>query len=80
MSVCVFGKLTSTGLYVHRSALESLVSVLRVYEGCARTLTGAVEQANVIKLYLREPIVSYLSYPNFESDPHQPLRAIEFAR
>jgi DNA phosphorothioation-associated putative methyltransferase len=67
------GKLTATGLYVHRSALELLDSALRVYEGCARALVGMVEQANIVKLYLHEPIVSYLSYPNFESDPHPPL-------
>ena len=69
------GKLTPTGLYVHRSALESLNSALRVYEGCARALAGVVEQANVVKLYLHEPIVSYLTYPNFESDPHPSLHS-----
>jgi DNA phosphorothioation-associated putative methyltransferase len=69
------GKLTPTGLYIHRSALDSLDPMLRVYEGCARALTGAVEQANVVKLYLHEPVVSYLSYPNFESDPHPSLHS-----
>jgi len=69
------GKLTPTGLYVYRGALESLDPVLRVYEGCARALTGAVEQANVVKLYLNEPVVSYLTYPNFESDPHPSLHS-----
>jgi len=69
------GKLTPTGLYVHRSALESLHAVLRVYEGCARALTGAVDGANVIKLYRREPMVSYLSYPGFETEAHPSLRA-----
>jgi DNA phosphorothioation-associated putative methyltransferase len=68
------GKLTPTGLYVHRSALESLDSLLRVYEGCARALTGAVDEANVIKIYLREPMVSYLSYPKFEAEAHPSLR------
>ena len=69
------GKLTPTGLYIYRSALESLDPILRVYEGCACALTGAVEQANVIKLYLHEPVVSYLTYPNFESDPHPSLHS-----
>jgi DNA phosphorothioation-associated putative methyltransferase len=69
------GKLTPTGLYVHLSALESLNSVLRVYEGCARALTGVVEDANVVKLYLHEPMVSYLTYPNFDSDPHPSLHS-----
>jgi DNA phosphorothioation-associated putative methyltransferase len=67
------GKLTPTALYVHRTALETLDPILRAYEGCARTLVGAVEQANIIKLHFAEPIVSYLSYPNFERDPHPSL-------
>jgi len=67
------GKLTPTGLYVYNTALESLDSVLRVYEGCARALSGAVDGANVIKLYVHEPKVSYLSYPNFETNAHPSL-------
>lgn len=67
------GKLTPTGLYVHRSALESLDPLLRVYEGCARALTGTVEGANVIKLYIREPRLSYLCYPAFETEAHPSL-------
>lgn len=68
------GKLTPTALYIHRSAVDSLDSVLRVYEGCARALTGAVEGANVVKLYVHEPRVSYLSYPDFEAVAHPSLR------
>ena len=67
------GKLTPTALYVHRTALEALDPILRVYEGCARTLVGAVEEANIIKLHFVEPTVSYLSYPHFETDPHPTL-------
>jgi DNA phosphorothioation-associated putative methyltransferase len=69
------GKLTPTALYVHQTALEAIDPILRVYEGCARTLIGAVEQANIIKLHFAEPVVSYLSYPNFETDPHPSLAA-----
>lgn len=72
------GKLTPTALYVHRTALETLDPVLRVYEGCARTLVGAVEEANIIKLHFAEPTVSYLSYPNFERDPHPSLSTSVF--
>ena len=67
------GKLTSSALYVHESALASLSPVLRVYEGCARTHVGSVEGANVIKLYRRESRVSYLAYPDFDTDPHPVL-------
>jgi DNA phosphorothioation-associated putative methyltransferase len=67
------GKLTPTALYVHENTLEVLQPILRVYEGCARALVGAVDRANIIKLRFVEPIVSYLSYPNFETDPHPVL-------
>ena len=67
------GKITPTALYFHESALPTLSPVLRVYEGCARSYLGAVEGANVIKLYRRESKVSYLSYPEFDRDPHPGL-------
>ena len=67
------GKHTPSALYVHRSALDVLPPVLRVYEACARVLAGTVEQANMIKMSVTEPQVSYLSYPRFERDAHPTL-------
>ena len=67
------GKLTPTAVYVHRSALNDLPALLRVYEGCARALVGTVEEANVIKLFRMEPKVTYLAYPDFDRDPHPSL-------
>ena len=67
------GKLTPSALYVHKSALAGISTVLRLYEGCARGYLGRVEGANIIKLHLGEPMVSYLSYPEFERDPHPAL-------
>lgn len=67
------GKLTASAIYVHQSALEHLPPLLRLYEGCARSYIGRVEDANIIKLHLGEPMISYLSYPGFESDPHPAL-------
>ena len=64
------GKVTPSAIYVHESALESLPPLLRLYEGCARGYIGRVDRANLIKLHTNEPRVSYLSYPDFESDPH----------
>lgn len=69
------GKLTPTALYVHVSALGSLSPTLRVYEGCARGYIGTVDGANIVKLFRGEPKISYLSYPDFESDPHPALSA-----
>jgi DNA phosphorothioation-associated putative methyltransferase len=64
------GKLTPGALYVHESALDALSPLLRLYEGCARGYLGRIDGANLIKLHRREPQISYLSYPEFESDPH----------
>ncbi|MEV0156001.1 DNA phosphorothioation-associated putative methyltransferase [Micromonospora sp. NPDC050686] len=69
------GKQTPTALYVHRSALAELPPVLQVYEGCARALTGTVDGANLIKLSVTQPQVSYLAYPRFDRDPHPTLAA-----
>lgn len=67
------GKLTPSALYVHESALPTLSPVLRLYEGCAQNFWGRIEGANIVKLHLGEPKVSYLSYPEFDRDPHPAL-------
>lgn len=69
------GKLTPGSLYVHVSALQRLQPILRVYEGCARAYIGSVEGANIIKLKYLWPQVSYLAYPDFDTDPHPALFA-----
>lgn len=67
------GKLTPTALYIHESALYALSPVLRLYEGCARGYLGRVDGANIIKMHRGEPKISYLTYPDFDTDPHSPL-------
>ena len=67
------GKLLPNALYVHRSALEGLSPLLRVYEGCARAYLGEIDGANLIKLHRQSGKVSYLVYPDFETDPHPAL-------
>jgi DNA phosphorothioation-associated putative methyltransferase len=67
------GKQTPSALYVHKSALAELPPVLQVYEGCARVLSGTVEHANLVKLSVTAPQVSYLSYPRFDRDAHPTL-------
>lgn len=67
------GKLTPTALYIHESALPALSPVLRLYEGCASGYLGRVDGANIIKLHRAEPKISYLSYPDFDADPHPAL-------
>jgi len=67
------GKLTADALYVHVSAVNLLSPLLRVYEGCARTLMGAVEGATLVKLRRDKAKVSYLVYPAFDDEGHPPL-------
>ena len=50
-----------------------LEPLLRIYEGCGRAYLGEVEGANIIKIHRRSGKLSYLVYPDFESDPHPAL-------
>ena len=67
------GKITASALYIHVDAVHRLPQLLRVYEGCASTYIGSVEEANIVKLDLLKPKVSYLAYPKFDTDPHPSL-------
>ncbi|RLK59595.1 DNA phosphorothioation-associated putative methyltransferase [Actinokineospora cianjurensis] len=73
VNASLVGKRTPTALYLHATALPHTPPVLRVLEGCARTLTGTVPGANVIKLHREQPLVSYLNYPEFGANPHPTL-------
>jgi len=67
------GKLLPDDLYVHESAVDSLEPLLRIYEGCGRAYLGEVEGANLIKIHRRTGKLSYLVYPDFDTDPHPAL-------
>jgi len=67
------GKHLPDDLYIHRSALDSLEPLLRIYEGCGRAYVGEVEGANIVKIRRRSGKLSYLVYPDFEKDPHPAL-------
>jgi len=67
------GKKLPGSLWVHVSAIETLDSLLRLYEGCASRTIGRPEEANVIKFHCRKPKITYLVYPDFDADPHPAL-------
>jgi DNA phosphorothioation-associated putative methyltransferase len=67
------GRLTTSSLWVHISALEELDPMLRLYEGCANRTIGRLSEATLIKFHLQQPKISYLFYPDFDSDPHPQL-------
>lgn len=71
-----FGKLMPSALYVHVTGMSRLSPVLRVYEGCARVLSGEVSGTTIVKMRRDEPKISYLAYPNFDNDAHP---SIEFS-
>jgi DNA phosphorothioation-associated putative methyltransferase len=67
------GKRMPEALYVHASAIARVPIELRAYEELGRAFTGGVEGANIVKLHLDRPAISYLSYPDFDGDPHPAL-------
>ena len=69
------GKFVGNALYVHISALNNLSPTLRVYEGCASRTFGQSEQTTIIKFRADKPKVSYLYYPDFDTDPHPVLHS-----
>ena len=68
-------KLLPHALYVHYTAVGHLPPVLRVYEGCARQLAGAVDGLTLVKLFRRRPRVSYLAYDDFDRVAHPALKS-----
>jgi DNA phosphorothioation-associated putative methyltransferase len=68
------GKLVDNALIVHRTALDYLPPILRIYEGCARALVGDIDEANLIKLHRFSGKVTYIAYPEFDEKPHPALR------
>ena len=43
------GKLLPNALYLHKSAIDALEPLLRIYEGCARSYLGEIEDANLVR-------------------------------
>jgi DNA phosphorothioation-associated putative methyltransferase len=69
------GKLLPDALYVHVSALPALDSLLQNYENEARQIAASVEAATIVKFSTEKAKISYLVYPDFDTDPHPALQA-----
>ena len=67
------GKRTPDSIYVHIDAIDLLPPPLRVFIGAAEALVGDVPEATLVKAHLNKPRVSYLVYPDFDTDPHPTL-------
>jgi len=68
------GRLVDNALLLHHSALADTEPLLRIYEGCARALSGDIEDVDVIKLHRQSGKISYLGYDNFEQETNPRLR------
>src|SRR5690348_17232889 len=62
------GKRLPGALYVHVSALPALERSLQDYENLARQHLKKLEGATLVKFSTDQPRVSYLSYPDFDTD------------
>ncbi len=67
------GQKRPNSLWVHVSVIDALDPLLRLYEGCASRTIGRPQEANVVKFHFRKPKISYLVFPDFDSDPHPAL-------
>ncbi|MCO6008279.1 DNA phosphorothioation-associated putative methyltransferase [Actinoallomurus purpureus] len=75
MQASKVGKLTPTALYVHRRAINQTPTVLRLYEHCASIAAGRPASWTVAKLRHQGRAVSWLEYPEFDTDPHPKLHS-----
>jgi DNA phosphorothioation-associated putative methyltransferase len=69
------GKQLNNAIAVHVSALEKLPPLLRLYEGCASRNFYRLENANIVKIYYNKPKITYLVYPEFDTQAHPALKA-----
>ncbi|NEP05204.1 MAG: DNA phosphorothioation-associated putative methyltransferase, partial [Okeania sp. SIO4D6] len=63
----------SNSLLVHVSVVAKLDPLLRLYEGCANRTIGRLNEATIIKFHTKLPIISYLFYPDFDTEAHPVL-------
>lgn len=70
MNASAIGKLTPTALYVHRRAIDHMPTILRLYEHCASIAAGRPQEWTIAKLKHQGRAVSWLDYPEFDTDPH----------
>lgn len=64
------GKLTPTALYIHARAVDHMPVVLRLYEHCGAIAAGRPPDYTLVKLHHDRRAVTWLGYPDFDSDPH----------
>lgn len=73
------GKHLPLALYVHHTALEALNPILQEYEQKARLIcqknNKKKETTTLIKFNTQLPKISYLYYPEFDTNPHPAIKS-----
>jgi hypothetical protein len=69
------GKKLPDAFYIHISALNALEELLQQYESRARSATPQAQSATIVKFSTSKLKISYLFYPDFDTDPHPALQA-----
>ncbi|TAF14142.1 MAG: DNA phosphorothioation-associated putative methyltransferase [Nostocales cyanobacterium] len=70
-----YGKLLPDAFYIHILALNTLDIQLQHYESIARSVLPDNEKATIVKFSTSKPKISYLFYPEFDTDPHPALES-----
>lgn len=69
------GKVTAEAIYGHVDAVSQWPGELRILISAAEAILGSVPEATLVKVHLDKPRVSWLVYPDFDTDPHPTLAA-----
>ncbi len=69
------GIILQNAFLIHLSSLDSLPSLVRLFEGCASNTIGRLAHANVVKFHFNTPRISYLYYPNFDTESKPKLQS-----
>src|SRR5262249_19597573 len=56
-------------LTIHRTLVDQLPPILRVYVGCATQLYGDIDGVDLIKIHMTSGKVSLMKYDDFEGKP-----------
>ncbi|MFN9667307.1 MAG: DNA phosphorothioation-associated methyltransferase, partial [Pseudanabaena sp.] len=67
------GKKLPNALYIHISAIAFLSPQLQECDRQARSLLPKESKFTIIKFNYEKPKISYLFYPEFDTDPHPAL-------
>ncbi|MTJ06404.1 DNA phosphorothioation-associated putative methyltransferase [Anabaena sp. UHCC 0204] len=70
----VVGKMLPDAFYIHILALHTLDPWLQEYESRARIAVPQAQAATLVKFSTNKPKISYLFYPDFDTDPHPALQ------